>query len=67
MLAHTGHIEEDLGELQPFTTSYVRCDFKVVAEDEPRLIGFRVPKALEEKFSFFPMMLYQILFLLLLI
>ena len=28
------HREEDLGELQPFTTSYVRCDFKVVAEDE---------------------------------
>ena len=45
------HREEDLGELQPFTTSYVRCDFKVVAEDEPRLIGFRVPKALEEKFK----------------
>ena len=45
------HREEDLGELQPFTTSYVRCDFKVVADDEPRLIGFRVPKALEEKFK----------------
>ncbi|EPF5079391.1 hypothetical protein ACSSUQ_004229 [Yersinia enterocolitica] len=43
--------EEKLGDLQPFTTSYVRCDFKVVAEDEPRLIGFRVPKALEEKFK----------------
>ena len=45
------HREEDLGELQPVTTSYVRCDFKVVADDEPRLIGFRVPKALEEKFK----------------
>ncbi|WP_129325448.1 hypothetical protein, partial [Klebsiella pneumoniae] len=45
------HREVDLGELLPFTPSHVRCDFNVVAEDEPRLIGFSVPKALEVKFK----------------
>jgi len=48
--AYWNYEVQDLGDLQPGTTPYVRCTFKITREkDNFRMAAIRIPQELEDK------------------